>query len=147
VSATPDPPDPPDPPGPTAIPASHRSLLDAPVGVLGTVGPDGLPQLSAVWFLYDEADGVLRISLNTVRQKVKNLRRRPQASFLILDPASPYRTIELRGRVEITPDDDYSFAAREGAKYGVADFRQIDGPGQTRVVVALRPEKVNTWGE
>ena len=134
-------------PASPTIPDSHRSLLDAPVGVLGTVGPDGLPQISAVWFLYDEADGVLRISLNTARQKYKNLRRRPQASFLILDPASPYRTIELRGRVEIAPDDDYAFAAREGEKYGVADFRQMDGPGQTRVVVTLRPQRVNTWGE
>jgi PPOX class probable F420-dependent enzyme len=131
----------------TDIPASHRSLLDAPVGVLGTVGPKGVPQLTAVWFLYDAAAGALRISLNTRRQKYKNLRRRPDASFLILDPASPYRTLELRGRVEIERDDDYAFATRVGQKYGGADLRQMDGPGQRRVVVTLRPEKVNTWGE
>lgn len=134
-------------PAAPAVPASHRSLLDAPVGVLGTVGPDGLPQLSAVWFLYEESDGVLRISLNTIRQKYKNLRKRPQASFLILDPANPYRTIELRGRVEITRDDDYAFAGRLGQKYGGTDLRQIDAPGQRRVVVALRAEKINTWGD
>jgi PPOX class probable F420-dependent enzyme len=129
------------------VPASHRGLLDAPVGVLGTVGPDGLPQLSAVWFLYDEADGVLRISLNTIRQKYRNLRKRPLASFLILDPASPYRTIEIRGPVEIARDDDYAFADRLGQKYGATDLRQIDSPGQRRVVVTLRPEKINTWGD
>jgi PPOX class probable F420-dependent enzyme len=129
------------------VPASHRGLLDAPVGVLGTVGSDGLPQLSAVWFLYDESDGVLRISLNTIRQKYRNLRKRSQASFLILDPATPYRTIELRGRVEIARDDDYAFAERLGQKYGGADLRQMDAPGQRRVVIALRPEKINTWGD
>ncbi len=30
------------------IPDSHRYLLDAPVAVLGTVGPDGRPQMSQI---------------------------------------------------------------------------------------------------
>jgi PPOX class probable F420-dependent enzyme len=87
-----------------AIPDSHRSLLDAPVGELATIGPDGLPQVTALWFLFDPGEGLVRFSLNTARQKVKNLSARPVASFLVLDPASPYRTLELRGRVEIQPD-------------------------------------------
>ncbi len=128
------------------IPASHRGLLDAPVGVLATIGPDGLPQVTATWFLYDEGEGVVRFSLNTARQKVKNLRGRPEASFLVLDPASPYRTIELRGRAEVRPDDDYAVADQVGQKYG-ADVRSMDGPGERRVAVTLHPTKVNTWGE
>lgn len=128
------------------IPTSHRPLLDAPVGVLATLGPDGLPQATALWFLFDTADDAVRFSLNTTRQKVKNLRRRPEASFLVLDPATPYRTLELRGRVEIQPDDDYAFADQLGKKYG-ADMRSMDRPGEKRVVVTLRPVKVNTWGE
>jgi PPOX class probable F420-dependent enzyme len=129
-----------------SIPASHRALLDAPVGVLATVGADGLPQVSALWFLFDEAGEVVRFSLNTTRQKVKNLRARPVASLLVLDPATPYRTLELRGRVELQPDPDYVLAGRVGQKYG-ADLRNMDRPGETRVAVTLRPEKVNTWGE
>ena len=128
------------------IPASHRALLDAPVGVLATIGPDGLPQVSALWFLFDEAAGAVRFSLNTARQKVKNLRARPEAGFLVVDPANPYRTIELRGRVELQPDDDYAFADRVGKKYG-ADLRALDRPGERRVVVTLRPAKVNVWGQ
>ncbi len=127
------------------IPASHRALLDAPVGVLATIGPNGLPQATAIWFLWDEADGSLRFSLNTVRQKVKNLRARPQASFLILDPSNPYRTLELRGAVDLEPDNDYVLADRVGAKYG-SDLRTLDGPGERRVVVTLRPTRVATWG-
>jgi PPOX class probable F420-dependent enzyme len=130
----------------SAIPASHRNLLDAPVGVLATIGPDGFPQVTALWFLFDEGEGVVRFSLNTTRQKTKNLRRRPQASFLVLDPANPYRTLEVRGRAELEPDDDYAFADRVGAKYG-ADLRKMDKPGEERVVVTLRPAKANTWGQ
>jgi PPOX class probable F420-dependent enzyme len=129
-----------------SIPASHRAILDAPVGVLATVGADGLPQVTALWFLYDEADGVVRFSLNTTRQKTKNLRARPVASLLVLDPATPYRTVELRGRVDVQPDPDYALADRVGKKYS-ADLRTMDRPGETRVAVTLRPEKVNTWGE
>ena len=130
-----------------AVPISHTGLLQAPVGVLATVGADGFPQVTAVWFLWDETAEVVRLSLNTARQKVKNLKERPEASFLIIDPASPYKTVELRGRVEIEPDDDYAFAAQVGKKYGGADLKSMDRPGETRVKVTLRPAKVNTWGE
>ena len=56
--------------------------------------------------------------------------------------ASPYRYLEIRGDAEISPDDDYSFADRLGAKYN-ANLRDHDQPGQTRVVVTIRPVWVN----
>ena len=122
------------------IPASHRDLLDAEVATLGTIGPDGRPQLSEVWFL---ADGdTVRVSLNTARQKTKNLLANPAASLFILDVAMPYRYLEIRGDAEITPDDDYAFADRVGAKYN-ANLRDHDQPGQSRVVVTIRPTRVN----
>lgn len=125
------------------IPASHKDLLGAQVGILGTIGASGRPQLSVIWFLA-EGDTV-QVSLNTVRQKVKNLRANPKASFLIVDPAKPYRYVELRGDVDITPDDDYEFADKVGAKYG-ADLRDRDKPGESRVVVTIKPARVITWG-
>ena len=125
------------------IPDSHKGLLGAQVGVLGTVGASGRPQLSATWFLA-EGDTV-KISLNTARQKVKNLQTNPKGSFLIFDPENPYKYVELRGDVEITPDDDYAFATKLGAKYG-ADLRERDQPGETRVVVTIKPARVVAWG-
>ena len=124
-----------------AFPESHRDLLDADVATFVTVGPDGLPQATAVWFLYE--DGALRLSLNTTRQKTKNLQRDPHATLFILDRANPYRTLEVRARAEVAPDDGYAFAERVGRKYGGADLRQMDGPGQHRVVVTLHPVKIN----
>jgi len=123
-----------------AIPPSHRDLLDGQVATLATIGPDGRPQLSAVWFL---ADGdTVRLSLNTARQKTKNLRANPAASLFLLDLADPYRYLELRGEAETSPDDDYAFADRVGAKYN-ADLRDHDQPGQSRVVVTIHPVRVN----
>ena len=122
------------------IPSSHRDLLDAQVATLATIGSDGRPHLSEMWFLAD-GDTVM-LSLNTARQKMKNLRANPAATLLILDLANPYRYLEIRGDAEITPDDDYAFADRIGAKYGT-DLRQMDQPGETRVVVTIRPTRVN----
>jgi len=125
------------------IPESHRDLLTMPVVTLGTVDPDGRPQLTEVWFLAE--DDEVKLSLNTSRQKVRNLQRDPRCSALLLDLANPYRYVELRGDAVITPDDDYAFADRIGEKYG-ADLRENDRPGETRVVVTIRPARVHTWG-
>ncbi len=38
----------------TAIPKTHEYLLDAQVATLATVGPDGRPQVSEVWFLAED---------------------------------------------------------------------------------------------
>lgn len=122
------------------IPSSHQDLLGSQFATFGTVGPDGRPQLSEVWFL---ADGdTIGISLNTARQKTKNLMSNPAVNVLLLDLANPYRYLEIRGDAEITPDADYSFADRVGAKYG-ANLRDHDQPGEERVVVTIRPVRVN----
>jgi PPOX class probable F420-dependent enzyme len=122
------------------IPESHRDLLDTQFATLATIGPDGRPQLSEVWFLAE--DGTVKFSLNTTRQKTRNLVRHPEATAFILDLANPYRYLEIRGDAEVTPDDDYSFAAKVGAKYG-SDLRAHDQPGETRVVVTIHPTRIN----
>jgi PPOX class probable F420-dependent enzyme len=124
----------------TTIPPSHKDLLDAQVATLATEGADGHPQVTPLWFL---ADGdTIRISLNTSRQKTKNLQANPACTLLILDLANPYRYLEIRGDATIEPDDDYAFAGQVGAKYG-ADLRQMDGEGQSRVVVTINPTKIH----
>ncbi len=123
------------------FPETHRDLLESDVAILATNGQDGYPQVTALWFLFDE-DGTVKLSINSTRQKLKNLQAHPECTFFILDRANPYRTLEMRARVEISPDPDYVFADKLGRKYG-ADLRQMDRPGEHRVVATLRPIKVN----
>jgi PPOX class probable F420-dependent enzyme len=123
------------------VPESHRDLLDTPFATLATVGPDGRPQVSEVWFLAE--DDALRVSLNVTRQKTRNLVANPVISLFLLDLANPLRYLELRGDADVTPDDDYSFADRLAAKYGEGvDLREMDAPGQTRVVVTVKPVRI-----
>ena len=125
----------------STFPESHRDVLESDVAILATIGRDGYPQVTAVWFLYDD-DGTLKLSLNTARQKVKNLRQRPECTLFFLDRANPYRTLEVRARAELSPDRDYAFADKVGKKC-YANLRTMDRPGESRVVVTLRPIKVN----
>ncbi|HEY2655912.1 MAG TPA: PPOX class F420-dependent oxidoreductase [Solirubrobacteraceae bacterium] len=123
----------------TTFPESHHDLLDAQVATLATIGGDGYPQQTELWFLYD--DGELKLSLNDSRLKTRNLLKRPQCSLLVLDVKNPYRYLVVRGNAEIEPDDDYSFANKLGAKYS-ADIKVHDRPGESRVVVTVEPTKV-----
>ena len=122
------------------IPASHADLLDGQFATLATIGPDGRPQVSEVWFAAE--DGAVAISLNTARQKTRNLMANPAVTVFLLDLAMPYRYLEIRGDAEISPDADYAFADQVGAKYD-ADLREHDQPGQSRVKVTVRPARVN----
>jgi PPOX class probable F420-dependent enzyme len=110
---------------------------------LGTIGGDGRPHLYEVWFL--AADDTIRLSLNTSRQKVKNLQRNPACSVLILDPANLCRYLEIRGDTQIQPDADYEFADLVGRKHG-ANLREMDRPGESPVVVTIGPQRLRTWG-
>jgi PPOX class probable F420-dependent enzyme len=124
----------------TTFPESHLDLLDAELATLATLGSNGIPQQTVVWFLYE--DGQLKTSLNTSRLKTKNLTKRPQCSLLIFDPAVPQRYLEARGTAALEPDDDYTFARKVGAKYGGADLSEHDGPGESRVIVTIAPTNV-----
>jgi PPOX class probable F420-dependent enzyme len=123
----------------TEIPAAFRDLLSSEFATLATVGGNGRPQLSEVWFLAE--DDTVRLSLNTSRQKTKNLARNPACSLLILDLAVPYRYLELRGEAETAPDPDYAFARKLGAKYN-AEFWVHDNPGEARMAVTIRPARI-----
>ena len=127
------------------IPESHAQLIEKnQILILGTKGADGFPQITALWFLVE--DGTIKVSLNTARQKTKNLIRDPHVTLFFVDPENTYRTLEIRANATVTPDPDYAFADKVGAKYGGNDLRQMDGSGQIRVVVAFEPVKVNTFG-
>ncbi len=123
----------------TDFPATHRDLLETQFASLATIGRDGFPQVTEIWFLHD--DGELKLSLNDSRLKTRNLKRDPKCSLMLLDLQVPYRYLEVRGTAQIEPDEDYEFARKLGAKYD-ADLKVHDRPGESRVVVTIEPANV-----
>jgi PPOX class probable F420-dependent enzyme len=126
------------------IPLSHRDLLEAPIPVmLATVGPTGHPQVTAIWALVD--DDTVVTSIAGTRQKLKNLRSRPQAAVFLFDPANPYRTLEVRGDVVIEPDPELTTLVRVLGAYGM-DLESFPGPLEDRTTVTLHPTHVVALG-
>jgi PPOX class probable F420-dependent enzyme len=121
------------------FPASHHDLLEASTAILSTVGKSGIPQTTAIWFLYE--GGELRSWLSDARQKVKNLLERPEFSLFILDLANPQRYLVVRGRATLVPDVDCAFGDKMGEKYG-HDMRSMLRDDETRYVVTFAPTSI-----
>lgn len=129
------------------IPESHRDLVRAPsVVVLSTLNSDNTIQSTAVWATLDD-DGLIRTSIQTDRHKYKNLRRHPSATIFSIDPANPYRTIEIRGEIELTADDsERTFTKGIITSYGMALDTMQEQIDADRVVVTLVPTRVIAQG-
>jgi PPOX class probable F420-dependent enzyme len=126
------------------IPPSHRDLLTPPAPVtLATLGPTGYPQLTAIWALLD--GDVIVTSLAGVRQKLKNLIAHPKATVFAIDPANPYRTLEVRADATITPDPELATLQKLLTAYGT-DLESFPGPLDGRVAITLQPTRVITLG-
>ncbi|OBI41675.1 PPOX class F420-dependent oxidoreductase [Mycobacterium colombiense] len=126
------------------IPHSHRDLVEAPlVASLSTVGTGGTPQVTAVWFA---ADGdTVRISLVSTRQKYQNVLAHPQATLFIIDPMNPFRTLEVRGTVDVGEDPDLELFENILRRYG-HDPAAFPGPRAGRVSITLQPSRIVAQG-
>lgn len=82
------------------IPESHGDLASSPpIAALTNLMPAGQPQSSLVWCDYDGECALVNTILE--RPKVRNLRRDPRVSLLIVDPTHITRSIEIRGQAEL----------------------------------------------
>ena len=131
---------------PEAIPEKYRDLFTKRAfASLGTVMPDGRPQVTPVWV---DLEGE-HVVVNSVkgRQKDRNLRRDPRVALAISDPDNPYRYLEIRGRVsEITEDGADAHIDKMAKKYLGVDKYPYRQPGETRVLYKIQPEHTSMMG-
>ncbi len=122
------------------VPESHVDLLESTaLAHIATIGPDGEPQNNPVWFGWDGEH--VKFSQTTSRQKYRNLQRDPHIALSIVDPANPYRYLEIRGTVaRIDNDPDNAFIDAMAKKYLDLDEYPYHQPGDERVVLFVRPE-------
>jgi len=125
----------------SVIPEDVVDLLQPPaIAHVATIGPTGAPHVSPVIFAWDGE--LIRLSMNGDRQKRKNLARDPRVALSIVDPANPFRSVEVRGVVlRIEDDVDYAFNRSISRRYFGADGRDKLLPGESRVVVVIRPDR------
>ena len=84
----------------------YKQLIDGPFHAsFGVLGNDGRINITPMWFDY-EGDTVL-VNVATHRKKVEWIRKNPELSILIVNPANMYHWISIKCHVEreILEDD------------------------------------------
>lgn len=91
-------------------------------GTLATIGPDGQPHLTAMW--YGVVDGEIWLETKAKSQKAVNLGRDPRVSFLLEDGDTydTLRGVSFEGVAEIIDDPDALF------RVGVSVWERYTGP-------------------
>lgn len=130
----------------TTIDDASRALLEDKNFVhVTTLKADGTPHTAVVW-IDAEGDEIL---LNSAvgRAWPTNLERDPRIWLTVVDLQNPYRYVSARGEaVEITEDgaDDHINAlAKKYLGQDVYPFRQ---PGEVRLKIRVRPDRVKVVG-
>lgn len=128
------------------IPEKYRDLFQKKAFAnLGTLMPDGRPQVTPVWVDFD-GEHVLFNSAKG-RQKDRNVRRDPRVALAIVDPDNPYRYMEIRGTViEITEQGAAASIDKLAKKYMGLDKYPYSQPGEVRVLYKIRAEHTTVMG-
>ncbi len=128
-----------------AIPETHRDLLDKRgIAHLATVGPDGLPHSSAMWYQWD-GEHLLFSTLKS-RQEYQNLRTNPCLAVSIVDPDSPYRLLQVGGIAVLAEEPHGELIGALVRKYVGLGVSHWDEPGVERVTLRLKVLRVTCAG-
>ena len=124
-----------------ALSPAVRKLAGLPIlVVLGTKREDGSVQLNPVWFAFE--DGFFWLNSNTRRTWPKNLQRDRELTMLLVDPKTPDRYAQIKGRlVSLIPDPTAEFIGRLAHHYTGKPFRELE-PGEHRVTFKIQPVSV-----
>jgi PPOX class probable F420-dependent enzyme len=114
-------------------------------GTVVTLREDGSPHATPVWIDTD-GDNVL---FNTAvgRAKERHLRRDPRVAITVLpaeDQQSGYVTVT--GKAEIVEEGAFDHIDKLAKKYIGADKYPYLQPGEQRVIVRVKPDKVDAQG-
>jgi len=128
-------------------PETEAFLAEKNFLVLATSRRDGSPQVTPVWYLWE--DGRFLINVLNGRAKVKNFGRDPRVAFVIQDLANPYRYLQVRGRISDSAGGDtgHDDIDRLSARYtGAATYRADPTRETDRITFYIEPEWHQTMG-
>jgi len=119
-----------------------RLLQEPNFATVATLNPDGSPQLSIVWIDWDGE----HVLFNTAagRAKPRNLERDPRLSVLVIDREDGYRWVAVHGAAEITTEGADEHIDKLARKYTGEGWQPK--PGERRLLVRVRPERVGAYG-
>ena len=128
-----------------ALPPSVKKILeDKAYGHVVTSNADGTPQVTMVWMdvdgdevLFNTADG---------RLKPKNLRRDPGVIVSVQDRNDPQSYIVFHGKASVTESGADEHIDKLARRFLGADKYPFRRPGERRLVVRVRVERLGGYG-
>ena len=116
-------------------------------GVLSTLGRNGEPITSAVWYGFH--NGEIVVSTPASRPKARNVRNDARVSFIVDTKERPYRGVAIEGDAEVIDDRDHAVLRGIAERYlgpVMPDWMKQRTEGQARVTIRIRPARVRPWG-
>jgi PPOX class probable F420-dependent enzyme len=130
-----------------ALPEAVVEFLQKPnLAVLGTVSPKGQPQVTPVWFLYE--NGHILVNTSKGRVKLRNVEANPAVTVTVVDQDNPYRYVQIQGTVvgfdRKNGDRDINRLSQRyrGRPY---QYPPTDAP-EHRVSLLIQPLRAHTMG-
>ena len=120
---------------------------------VATIGPDGAPHLSTLYYVLD--NGLIAFWTYGRSQKIVNLRRDPRITCLVEDGDDYFelRGVSIQGKARLVEeyDDIHALGSRVAKRMAggvdLGDFGDeiVDKQARKRVGVVVEPIKVATW--
>ncbi len=114
-------------------------------GVIATIREDGSPHVTPVWIDYDGENVLVNSAYG--RAKVTNIERDPRATVTVLPAADQQGGyVMVSGAAKIIEEDALEHINMLAKKYLGEDKYPYLGPGEKRVIIQIRPERVDGYG-
>jgi len=103
---------------------------------------DGSPHVAPTWVDID--NGTILVNTAVGRVKQKNISRDGRVALAIADHDNPYNMVTIRGKVvdQITGQEAEEHIDKLAKKYIGKDKYPGRAPGERRVILKIKPEKV-----
>ncbi|MBK9342452.1 MAG: PPOX class F420-dependent oxidoreductase [Dehalococcoidia bacterium] len=116
-------------------------------GVLSTLGPNGAPITSAVWFALVGDDVV--ISTPASRPKARNARLDARVSFIVDTKERPYKGVAIEGTAAVIDDPARQSMRTIAERYlgpALPPAMEERIAATERVMLKITPSRIRPWG-
>ncbi len=113
--------------------------------MFGTISQDGHPHVTPTWVDTDGSNILINTSIGRVKQK--NAERNNKVSVTVQDQKNPYTYAFIQGTViEQRTEGADEHIDKLAKKYTGADKYQNRQPGEKRVILVVKPDRIYVQG-
>lgn len=123
-----------------------KILRDKNFAFLATIKEDGSPHVAPVWVDTDGENVLVNTAIGRVKEK--NIARDPRVAIAVAESSNPYHFVSVEGTVEkkTTGKEAEDHIDKMAKKYTGAEKYPNRQPGERRVILIIKPERVKHMG-